>query len=228
MTSKLRKIMPPALLSSPVWTDFAEAASAVWKDHVDDQVATMKSLQDTWHSNAATGELVNSGDLIPPTEFDYLSLALVQNELKSMGVSISTPDTFSLQQLNILYRTIGRYWRQKGTAATVQYIAAVLGISLEYSRLWTQDYVTFVEEPSLGVPPGTEIWNGGTWYPTTHIQVATSLPTLLIPYLRELLYAVCSYTVIIRIKVAPFVFDVPVHTGVGLIQTRHDYLGEAL
>lgn len=227
---RMVKIMPPALLSSPMWRDLADATSGVWDNLVDSQIEALRSLQDTWIHSTATHSAIESGILVDSvTGFDSLNLNLVQKELQSLGINIRNPDLLSNAQLNTLYRTIGKYWKQKGNAAAMDYAAAALGVTLKSERLWTTNYVDFVPEPSFGVPPGTPIWEGGTWYPTTHIQVTydptTSINSLQILSLVQILYMLCSYTVIIRIVIPPVLLDFPVNVSVGLISSKTQYLG---
>lgn len=229
-TSRLAKIMPPALQSSPIWRDLAEATSTVWDNLVESQIASLKALQSTWIKNNDTQESIASGILIDSaTGFDTLDLNLVQKELQSLGINIRNPDNLSNIQLNTLYRTIGKLWRQKGRAATIDYVAAALGVTLISERLWTEDYVDFTPEPTFGNPPGTPIWEGGTWYPTTHIQITydptTSVSSLQVLSLVQLLYMLCSYTVIIRILIPPVLLDFPNKITVGLISSKTEYLG---
>ena len=65
-----------------------------------------------------------------------------------------------------LNNNVGEYLYIQGADDFVCFLGYVLGIKIGLVRLWTKDYETFVVNPGANV-----IFNGGEYYPTTHVGI---------------------------------------------------------
>lgn len=79
-----------------------------------------------------------------------------------MPASIMTDGAY-----NRLNRGIGEYLWAQGSDTFIQFLGYVCGIKLTLMRLWTEDYVNFSASPGQN----NTVFEGGTWYPTTHVGV---------------------------------------------------------
>lgn len=231
--ANFKSILPPALAGNPnaVWSDLADSTSATWEQIISPHVNTLKSLQDLYIANTESNSSSEKGILIDTaTGFDMLDLTTVQRELAALGLRLKNPDKYTTEQLNKLYQTLGQYWKTKGDKDIVHYIASALGISVSMSRMWTADYVKFVPELEYNVCPGVPIWEaGGTLYPTTHVLLAydptVSYNPLDLVALVQIFYALCSYTIVLKIVVASVLVSTPLKAAVGLVQQKVFWLG---
>jgi hypothetical protein len=94
---------------------------------------------------------------VQSTEFKALHAQMMGYD---MPASIMTDDAY-----NRLNRNVGKYIWTQGGDSFIQFLGYVCGQKLSLVRLWTEDYVNFFPGP------GKTVFEGGTWYPTTHVGV---------------------------------------------------------
>lgn len=72
-----------------------------------------------------------------------------------------------------IIRWVGQYWLEKGNDKLADFIGFCLSSQIEIRNLWTEDYITFVPEEGGNI--GLKIYENGTWYPTTHVDLLYDL-----------------------------------------------------
>ena len=120
--------------------------------------------------------------------------------LNQLGLRLMDPTLVDDASINRLIQNIGLFWYSKGLASFLDFISFCLNTAAEYVNLWTQDYISFVPEGDPGI--GSPVWNGGTWYPTTHIRVLIIDPglvngTTLRNFVR-LFYDIANYNLVLE------------------------------
>jgi hypothetical protein len=73
---------------------------------------------------------------------------------------------FSDEDYLRILQSLSQYYQQQGTQSFFQFLSFVLNAYYAIEPLWTQDYVNFSSRPQ-----GPTVWEGGPWYPTSHVQI---------------------------------------------------------
>ena len=114
-----------------------------------------------------------------------------------LGLQLSTPTVmFDEYSFMNFCRFLGYYWLQKGTHTFMDFVNFCTGTQFVIKNCWTQDYVNFYAEGSEEI--GTPIWEGGTWYPTTHVVFQSINPTTTdVTMLGQLFYEIANYNLVL-------------------------------
>ncbi|MDN3160821.1 hypothetical protein P0E55_14025, partial [Enterococcus faecalis] len=114
-------------------------------------------------------------------------------------------------------RWVGMYWYGKGTRSFIDFINYCLSSFLDVKPMWTQDYVHFYRTGDSRI--GTPIWQGGTWYPTTHVQLIAKggLGDLDINTLVSFFYEIANYNLVLYSVDEEF--DMPITDDPTLVRT---------
>lgn len=162
------KLLPPNYTDLQVWKDLADSIDAVFSDKIDNPQRLFALLRDTfpyrfseWGQDLPTG-LFDKTDLYPFPKEEYI---FVNNML---GFSFSNT-LFDREDFQVVSSNYGHYLPQKGSEVFMDFFGYCLGAQFKADVLWTQNYTDFYAEgdPTIGVP----VYNGGTWYPTSHIDL---------------------------------------------------------
>lgn len=93
--------------------------------------------------------------------------AVAEASLRMIGVNISSGlMRKQALRLSAAFDTVNRYHEVMDTANWDKFAAFLIDDLFQVTRLWTADYKTFYR-----TPVGKRIADGGTWYPTTHVEV---------------------------------------------------------
>ena len=97
----------------------------------------------------------------------YASLNLQMLGFRAPLLSF-TPDEYQR-----LMRNIGIFIQTKGASTSfIDFIGFIKDINFTMMPLWAND-ITNINSLSQDLPtPGTEVWNGGTWFPTSFYDVS--------------------------------------------------------
>ena len=93
-------------------------------------------------------------------------------------------------------RFLGIYWMQKGTQTFMDFVNFCTGTQFLISNCWTKDYKEFFAEGDEHI--GTPIWEGGEWYPTTHVLFRSINPEFTdVQMLGQLFYELANYNLVL-------------------------------
>jgi hypothetical protein len=167
-----------------------DAVDFVWKDRVDDPVTWITQLREKYLLSPEVLDAAVAGNLVSESALHAFDRETRLQSIAMSGLRIPESDKFLEGHYERLQRELSTYWYSKGTGSVVDFIAYVLNVPVSMSVLWTEDYVNFFVEgnPSIGSP----VYEGGTWYPTTHVQLAydqTSAPGVPLSTLLSLFYS---------------------------------------
>jgi hypothetical protein len=237
------KLLLPSYLQNQAWLDLADAMSAVFDTEVHQPLDALEFLRHTSITDydltgassldfSLVADKVANREFILPTDYHVFDSNIERLRLNHLGVRIENPSILDPSLLSIvptlanspLHRTtqtIGMYWYHKGLGEVIEYINFVLNTNVRMSRLWTTDYVTFLQEDEgIGVP----IWDGGPWYPTTHVRINIVLGEFdlnTLPELVRLFYAIANYNLVLEsvaLKImSELTYDVTDTGPVGLV-----------
>lgn len=187
----------PRYMSDDRWLDLADALDAVQSKNLLGAFTSLKYLRhifvpsDTAQHRIKYGEMLHQNDFLKPDE----PLAIKQTEMLGLAVNAAPP--FNVDYCVQLNRNLGPYWYRKGLAELVDFLGFTFDTKFNAENLWTTDYITFYPKAEAGTP----IWNGGTWYPTTHVRInydPQTFPTTYIRLFLTMFSEVSNYNLVIE------------------------------
>lgn len=192
-------LLPPYLAINPYFTDFADAVDEVFESTVDIPTEVLGNLRNMWVQNPTMEtEYIQAEQLIPFSAWSQPEREILVKQVNALGLKLQSAGVLTDDNYQTVARFVGRYWFQKGTQSFIDFINYCLSTTLTVVKLWTQDYVNFVPEgdPSIGTP----LWEGGTWYPTTHVSLVASggLQQLDPQTLINFFYEIANYNLVLH------------------------------
>ncbi len=160
------------------------------------------SVADTAITDFAIADTENNDTTkFPYTDIDILDYerAILIYTNRMLGFSHHNSGLFTVEDLRRLHYHIGKYWTEKGTTNFLDFYGMALNSVLKVSQLWTNNYSTFLPEGDSGI--GTPIYTGGTWYPTSHVDIHYDLEkygSLPVRQLADLFYYVAPINLVLR------------------------------
>jgi hypothetical protein len=138
----LSYLLPATFLTMDFWSDLLTSTATVT------QAASIDAINELLYIRVPEAQ---------STVYKALAAQMMAYDIES---SIMTDAAYD--RLN---NSVGVYQFEQGRDNFICFLGYVLGMKISLVRLWTEDYVSFFPTP------GTTIFNGGTWYPTTHVGV---------------------------------------------------------
>lgn len=178
-------LLPPYLLTNSYYEEYAESIDTVFGPEVDEKIEIVGQLRNMWPIDPSLAQNYIYEDpsgydsdgrpivpMIPFEAWPQFERPIMVKQVNALGMKLQSAGLITDDQYQTISRWVGQYWFGKGTQAFINFINYCLSSSLTIERLWTQDYVTFVPDgdPSIGTP----IWNGGPWYPTSHVRIVAT------------------------------------------------------
>jgi hypothetical protein len=214
-------LLPPYMITNPYFVAYTDAMDAVYGPTVDAQLRTLENIRNMWVQNPETETYVDEGSIIPKDTWSFPDRDLVVKQVNMLGLKLQTAGVVSDDAYQTISRFVGIYWFEKGTQAFIEFINYCLSSDLRVFNMWTQDYEEFYNEGDSAI--GTPIWEGGTWYPTTHVTIEAKggLKGLDILTLQQFFYEIANYNLVLRAIDANFdmyiVPDVPGATEANIV-----------
>lgn len=193
-------LLPPYLYSNEYFRDFMDAIDEVFEEMVDTKIEILGGLRNMWVTNPALESSLydNPEQLIPFSSWSQPERDLLVKQVNMLGMKLRSAGVISNDGYQAIARWVGMYWFGKGTQAFIDFINYSLSSSLKVAKLWTQDYKVFLPDGDPGI--GTPIWEGGTWYPTTTVDIISSggLTNIDIPTLVNFFYEIANYNLVLQ------------------------------
>jgi hypothetical protein len=191
-------LLPPYLASNPYFVEYMDAIDSVFESTVDIPTEILGDLRNMWVSNPALETTyIDEAQLIPFEAWSQPEREILVKQVNMLGMKLMNAGIISNDSYQAIARWVGAYWFGKGTQSFINFINYCLSSSLSVTRLWTQDYVHFVPDgdPTIGVP----IWEGGPWYPTSHVAIVAQggLQGLDISTLISFFYEIANYNLVL-------------------------------
>lgn len=201
------KLLPPYLQSNPYFKDFADAIDRVWAEQVDSRIDVIKYLRHMWVTNPTVERKIDNGELLDLDDWTRPERSLLVKQVNLLGMKLRSAGLLTDQNYLVVSRFLGRYWFGKGTEDFIQFINFALILDLEVRNLWSEilknpdgsyqlKYNNFTREEDAGTP----IWEGGNWFPTTHVEIVANggLSDISTQTLAEFFYEIANYNLVLR------------------------------
>lgn len=206
-------LLPPYLLQNQYYIDWANGIDAVFQDMLDKPLDLLQNIRNMWLTNPTLERQIDAmtqadGSLVTFDEWSQPERSMIIRQVNNLGMRLTDSAIVSTDSYLAIARFVGSYWFAKGTQAFIEFINFCLGTNLTVTRLWTEDYDAFLPDGSPGI--GTPIWDGGTWYPTTHVAIVSKggLGDLDPDTLVQFFYEIANYNLVLDSIDASF--DMPV------------------
>lgn len=200
-------VLLPSYLSHQVWTDLCDAMDEVFGDNVDPIHKALSHLRDIYPgdleyvedgNNSSVAVAVQNRELFDTGLFDSFDMETEKRRLNMMGLPLTDSSGLTDSMVTRLHQNIGEYWFNKGGKDVVDFLSFVLNIEANMVNLWTKDYINFFEHGSPSI--GTPVWQGGEWYPTTHVRLffdSGASTSISLQALVNLFYDVANYNLVL-------------------------------
>lgn len=192
-------LWPPYLIVNNYFVEYTDAIDEVFEQEVDQKTEIVQGLRNMWPTNPTMeSQYVNTDQLIPFEAWSQPERGILVKQVNMLGMKLMSAGLISDDSYQTISRWVGQYWFAKGTESFINFINYCLSASLKVDRLWTQDYVNFVpdNDPSIGTP----IWEGGTWYPTSHVTITAlgGLQNIDPQSLINFFYEIANYNLVLQ------------------------------
>jgi hypothetical protein len=175
-----------------------DAIDFVFKTKIDDPVQWLSQIREKHLLTPEVLEEAAAGKIISESALNTFDRETRIQTISMSGMRIPESDKFFPEHYERLQRELSAYWYQKGTTKVVDFISYVLNVPISINVMWTEDYETFLVEGSSDI--GQPVYEGGTWYPTSHVQFAydpESVPGIPLGTLLSLFYALANYNIVV-------------------------------
>lgn len=193
------RALPDELRENPFWRDFGNAVSDVLDTFVDGPRRQLRHIRDA----------------------DYLPRKLQIRSLRQKGINFFS-DTLSIDDIVRLNRFVGLYWPGKSTKEFDRFLSYFLNIRVDLTQLWN-DTQTDVFNVFEDKPLGLKLWEGGSWWPTSHIKATFDVennPNLKIDDLVKLFYILAPIQLVLYRVIRAVYGTTTVHAiARGLVRT---------
>ena len=215
-----RKILlPPYLGFNPFFYEWMDATDELFDSRVEDKIEVIKNLRNMWVENPEVERKIQEGEMLSQRDWSVPEQAIVLKQLNMLGLQLGVPTVmFDEYSFMNFCRFIGLYWMQKGTGTFMDFVNFCTGMQFKIINCWTKDYKEFYAEDDTE-HVGTPIWEGGEWYPTTHIIFKSINPEFTdVKMLGQLFYELANYNLVLYSIDCVFnlQFQVPGSDDVGL------------
>lgn len=166
---KFSDLLPVYLANEPRWVDLCDAIQNTFASQVDPGKTTLKNIRNIYVLSDTVREKIAASQCISPDDYLMPDSDLSIKQANLLGLRLSNPDGILPELLPNLNRNIGTFWFSKGLKDFADFVAYVFNTPVTISNMWTENYIYFIPEGNPAI--GTPIWEGGTWYPTTHVSI---------------------------------------------------------
>lgn len=195
-------LLPPYLYQNPYFVQYTEAIDEVFGPAVDEKIEILKNLRNMWptdpdlEAQIYTNAVGDDPVMLSNDQWPQFERQIVVKQVNALGMNLQSAGLITDDEYQKISRWVGQYWYGKGTQSFIDFINYCLGTSLTVVALWTQDYKTFVPFNEAGTP----IWEGGPWYPTSHVQIEVDgfLPSLSPLDLSTFFYEIANYNLVLQ------------------------------
>jgi hypothetical protein len=200
-----QSLLPPYLQDAPAWGELMESLDTVFKDRVDDPTRWLSRLRDTWILTPEAEAKIQQGLLLDNVDWEEYEKEILIRQANMLGFDFKEADILTSDDYQRITRNLSVFWYGKGTPSFIQFLSFVFNSIVTIKNLWstagaTPDaYGPFIAEGEPGI--GTPVWDGGTWFPTTHVQVGFDIvkfPEASVTRLLSLFYALANYNLVIE------------------------------
>lgn len=201
-----RKNLLPPYMSDPYFQEYAEIIDATYKSYVDAKVDILFGLRKLWQNTPEHEAVILSKQMVDINSEPKLERSILVKQVNALGMYLSAAASVQDENIQTMARFLGKYWWERGTYGFMEFINYCLRLDLEMRPLWAEvsdindtRYMNMTLENPDGTPPGTPVWKGGTWYPTTHVSLVSYTDNIAMPYddIGLFFYEIANYNLVL-------------------------------
>jgi hypothetical protein len=164
-------LLPEFFKSYPHWMEFADAIDEAMEGF-DLSCTSLARVREVIHLSDEAKISILNGSVVEESALDHFDRETMCRTLTLLGCPIRDFTIFTDDQLFRILQHLPTYWYSKGGPEVGEFLSFVLGVDISLTQMWTEDYVHFLpdQDPSVG----RKIYEGGTWYPTSHVQLGVN------------------------------------------------------
>lgn len=194
-----RTLLIPDGLANDFWLTLIAAVDSVWEEDIDAKITGLARVHHSTiepYSQRIDGVDLNLSSYSDRETYDRETLLKLINDL---GLSLNNiSPALSLGCLDRIRANIGAFWlSSKGTRECQAFISYVLNVRIKIVPLYTEDFVTLVEEGSPAI--GTFLEDGGSWYLTSSVNIYIDPSSMIetdLKSFKEITLALLPYTTV--------------------------------
>jgi hypothetical protein len=198
-------LWPPYCAMNPYFTELSDSIDTVWGDLIDNGMKALVNIRNVWVTNPAVEQTILNTQLFALPDWSIPERATLVKQVNMLGMKLQNAGILTDQNYLVISRFLGMYWFQKGTQAFMQFINFVSELNLTVQNMWSQntpnplEYNNLTVENADGTPPGTPIWEGGTWWPTTHVVINAlgGINPIAASTIGEFFYEIANYNLVL-------------------------------
>lgn len=210
-------LLPPYLEDNQIWQDLIAIVDEVFKENVDNPTEYLAKLRYLWIQSTTMTTKIENGEMIAESDWEQVEKEILVKQAAQMGFNYADSDLLTREDYQRLVRNLSKYWYSKGKPGFQDFLGMVLNINVKCTILWSTTgsawdrYGTMLVQGDPGI--GTPVWEGGTWFPTTHVAlVVDPFPLTSSAYnkLVNLFYEIANYNLVVSRVVLEG--TVPIHS----------------
>jgi hypothetical protein len=191
----------------PIWEDLISFIDAVFETAVDDPTIWLSKLRFLWLLTTTALDKVNSGELLSIDDFEIPEKEILIKQAIQLGFDYQETDQIESEDYQRIVRNVALYWYSKGKPDFIDFLGFVLNTACSVENLWSnsadaldwKSYGTFLPEGDPGI--GSPVWQAGTWFPTTHVNVVIDPFKFTSPSLTKLVrlfYTIANFNLVLK------------------------------
>ncbi len=169
------KRLPSYLADVPAWVQFAEAMDTVLGETVHQPAQKLANLRDVNNFHPDALAIKQGISILDGTDASYGGVQWNATRWRVQEAMMLGFNFYNIYQLDptafdAFIKMAVQFYPEQGTDSWIDFLGFATGAILEVRPLWTNDgYTTMLPEGDPGI--GTPVWEGGLWYPTSHVDV---------------------------------------------------------
>jgi len=200
-------LLPPYLAINPYFVGYTNAIDEVFGELVDAKLDAFHNIRNMWVDSPDVEAKIEAQAMVAFEDWGIPEKPLLIKQVNLLGMKLSNSGVITESAYLALSRFVGQYWLEKGKYAAIDFLNFCLSQDFTLVKLWTEDYDTFVPEGDARI--GIPLWDGGTWYPTTHVSLTVKGNLEMEPQvLTKFFDDVANYNLVLQS--IEQVFDIPI------------------
>lgn len=231
-------LLPPYLELNTYYGEYTDAIDHVWTTLHDNGATALQNIRNPWVTSLELEQkVVIHDELIEVGDWSIQERETLVKQVNMLGMKLKSAGVLTDRNYQTVSRYLGMYWRGKGTQAFIDFIDFCLDTTLTVRKFWAEvgpaanEYNNMTLEPTPGTPPGTPMWEGGTWFPTTHVAIEAingSLGHIDHNTLVQFFYEIANYNLVLQSITNVFYMPVVADPDADPVEGRTEIVAVAL
>lgn len=203
-TTPDRSVLLPPYMQEEAWVELVNSIDAVLKTKIDEPTVWLARQRDLWILKDDTESRIEERQMLADTDFEIPEKEILVRQANMLGFDFKEADLLTSQDYQRIARNLALFWYGKGKPDFIDFMGFALNSIITIINLWSTQgssydtYGDFLPEGDPGI--GTPVWEGGDWFPTTHVRVEFDpfrFGTVSTARLVALFYAIANYNLVL-------------------------------